>query len=69
MSPSTITEIRRELCMALSDMGAVSERLRDLEDPDMSPAVEADSIEEISDWLAQAQGALNRAGLLATNGK
>lgn len=69
MNPGTITEIRKLICSAMSDIGGSCERLRDLEDNDMRPAVVDDARTEIATWLSQAADALGEAALLAESGE
>lgn len=69
MSPALITEIRRLICTAMADIGGTCERLRDLEDSDLRPAVIAESRDEIAGWLSSATDALGEAALLAESGE
>ncbi len=69
MSPATIAAVRKLICSAMADIGGSCERLRDLEDSDLRPAVIADSREEIAGWLSSATDALGEAALLAESGE
>lgn len=69
MSPAMITKIRALICGALADVGGSCERLRELEDPDLRPAVVGESREEIAAWLAAAADSLSEASLLAACGE
>ena len=68
MTSATATEIREHICAALCDIGGACERLRELADADLRPAVVADGREDIATWLNQAATALQRAACIAELG-
>lgn len=69
MNLATITEIRALICRSMSDIGGSCERLRELEDEGLAPAVIADARQDIATWLSQAADALGEAALLADAGE
>ena len=69
MNADTITEIRSLICRSMSDIGGACERLRELEDEGLAPAVISDARQEIATWLSQAADALGEAALMAEAGE
>lgn len=58
-----IAEARKLVCSALSDLGSVCERLRELEEMPLRESVVAESWEDVENWVTQATETL---GLITT---
>jgi hypothetical protein len=64
MNAQQTAAVREKICMAMSDIGGVCERLRDFDSGDVRDIVAEDMKREMQEWLDQAAETLQEAALV-----